>query len=92
MVFDKIFERNLARTVSLALAVFILQVLFLDFFPKAEGYTGWLVFGLLISKMIGIGHPPAPDNRVLDTKRKVLGWLTLLIFLLCFSPKPFIVM
>jgi hypothetical protein len=39
-----------------------------------------------------VHHPPTDDRQPLNRNRQILGWLTLLIFVLCFSPKPFIIM
>ncbi len=65
---------------------FVLTVLI----PGAEGFQEWLFFGFLIGRVLGVYHPAAPVDAPLDTTRKVLGWLALLIFLLCFSPSPFV--
>ena len=58
-------------------------------FPGVVGNPGWLVFGLLLGRFTGIYHPPAPDERPLSTGRQVLGWLMVVIFVLCFTPSPF---
>ena len=60
-------------------------------FPGLNGYHGWLLFGLLLSRFLGIFHPPAPDERPLSTGRKLLGCLALVVFILCFSPTPFVI-
>jgi membrane-associated protease RseP (regulator of RpoE activity) len=60
-------------------------------FPDLQGYMGWLVFGLLLGRFLGVYHPAALDERPLSAGRKVLGYLALLIFVLCFSPTPFVV-
>jgi hypothetical protein len=52
----------------------------------------WLLYSMLAVSMIGVDHPIAPDDTPLDTKRKVLGWLAILIFILCFSPAPLILL
>ena len=55
----------------------------------ALGWKGWLVWGILVT-IIGIWHPPTLDRDVpLDRRRKVVGALTLLVFLLTFTPSPF---
>ena len=55
----------------------------------ALGWKGWLVWGVLVT-IIGIWHPPTLDRDVpLDRRRKVVGALTLLVFLLTFTPSPF---
>lgn len=53
------------------------------------GNPGWLVFGLLLGRFTGIYHPPAPDERPLSPGRKALGWVMVVIFVLCFTPSPF---
>ena len=58
---------------------------------KVEGYPAWIVFSLLIGRFIGIDHPPVADNRPLSLGRRILGWLALVIFILCFSPEPLII-
>jgi len=53
------------------------------------GWQGWLFWGLLLFIM-GFRHPPPLDWSVtLDRKRKVIGWLTVAIFILTFIPVPF---
>jgi membrane-associated protease RseP (regulator of RpoE activity) len=61
------------------------------FYPTLEGYSGWLLFGFLIGRFIGIQHPPSEIEEPLDTKRIIIGWLSLIIFVICFSPAPLII-
>ncbi|MEO1655548.1 MAG: site-2 protease family protein, partial [Bacteroidota bacterium] len=72
----------------LVTAVIAAQVLFVFFFPQAEGYLGWLAFSFLIGRVLGLNHPKAIFDQPLDLKRKVLGWISLIIFVLSFSPYP----
>jgi hypothetical protein len=37
---------------------------------------------------MGVHHPEPPVDQPLDFKRKLVGWLALLIFILCFTPAP----
>ncbi len=53
------------------------------------GWTGWLFWCAILFFLIKLDHPPVMDETPLDTKRKIIGWLTILIFILCFSPTPF---
>jgi membrane-associated protease RseP (regulator of RpoE activity) len=73
----------------MALAVALAQMGVSYVFPQAEGYIGFMVFAVVLGRFLGVYHPETKDEQPLDTKRKLLGWLALLIFLLCFSPKPF---
>lgn len=52
-------------------------------------FTGWWFFALFILLVLGIYHPP-PLNDIspLDTKRKVLFLVALLVLFLCFVPLP----
>lgn len=58
--------------------------------PEWEGYQGWLFFAFLLGRVMGLKHPEVPSQIPLDTKRKWIGWLAILIFVFCFSPRPFI--
>lgn len=73
----------------IALSVVSLQLLISYFFPTIEGYSGFLAFGLMIGRFLGVYHPTTSDMKPLTLERKILGWLALIIFVICFSPKPF---
>lgn len=78
-------DRLLYATVIFTVQFFVSSIF------QVEGYTGWLAFSFLIGRFLGIDHPPVIDNRPLDTGRKILGWIALVIFILCFSPEPLVV-
>lgn len=65
--------------------------LLLNLFTGWIGYSGWLLFAILIGRFIGVDHPPVYDDRPLSLGRKIIGWLALVIFILCFSPKPLVI-
>ena len=73
----------------LAASIWAAQLAVAVALPTLEGNPGWLVFGLLLGRLTGIYHPPAPDERPLSAGRKLLGWAMVLIFVLCFTPSPF---
>jgi hypothetical protein len=74
----------------LAVSVFAAQFVLAWIYPGITGYSGWLLFAFLIGRVLGVYHPPALYDDELDWKRKLLGWLALLIFILSFSPRPLI--
>jgi hypothetical protein len=41
--------------------------------------------------VLGVYHPDAEHDTPLDWKRKALGWFALGVFIICFTPTPFIV-
>jgi membrane-associated protease RseP (regulator of RpoE activity) len=49
--------------------------------------AGFLI-AILLGVMMRVPHPEPWDNTPLDTKRKVIAVITLLIFILCFVPFP----
>ena len=54
--------------------------------PLWIGWSGWLFWALFIAVVIKLKHPPVPDMTPLDARRKLVGWATILIFLLSFAP------
>ncbi len=58
--------------------------------PDWEGYSGFLFFVFLLGRFLGVYHPETADDGPLGTKRILLGWLAVVVFILCASPKPFI--
>lgn len=77
-------------TLMIALIVFTFQFLGVMLFPKVQGYSPWLFFIFIISRLVGVQHPPSQVEEELDLKRKILGWIALLIFVLSVSPQPFL--
>jgi membrane-associated protease RseP (regulator of RpoE activity) len=72
----------------ITLIVFAAQYFLVLFFPKINGYSGWLLFAFLIGRFIGVLHPPSEIEAPISTGRKVFGWIALLIFVISFSPAP----
>jgi membrane-associated protease RseP (regulator of RpoE activity) len=59
------------------------------FFLGVLGWTGWLFWGAILMIM-GINHPPVVYDWIpLDGRRKIIGWLTLMLFVMTFTPIPF---
>jgi len=66
----------LARGLLVAAILFVLA---------GEQY-GWVIFLVLII-LLGVDHPPtADDSRKLGRMRQLLGWVAILIPILCFPP------
>lgn len=75
-------------TIMYSLVIFAVVFALGSQFPNLKGYSGWLVFVLIIGRFVGVQHPPTQIEEPLDSKRIFLGWLTLIIFILCFAPAP----
>jgi len=51
-------------------------------------WPGWLIWAFLMI-IIGYRHPPVIYPQIqLDRKRRVIGWVSLVIFILTFTPMP----
>ena len=55
------------------------------------GWTGWLFWGFVLYFLIKVKHPPVQTFEKLDSKRMILGYISLAVLVLSFSPTPFIV-
>jgi membrane-associated protease RseP (regulator of RpoE activity) len=54
-----------------------------------EGWPGWLPLAGFLS-LFGRDHPPpVDDHEPLDRRRRLVGYLCLVVFVVCFAPVPF---
>ena len=89
IIFQSVFKNQ--KNVWLAIMSTFAGQLFIHAIWQAEGYTGWIVLAVIISKFMGVDHATTVDQKPLDIKRQILGWIALAIFVLCFSPNPLVV-
>ena len=87
IVFHKTFPEIRSRMIW-SLAIFAVQLIAVMVFPGVEGYPGWLLFAFLLGRIVGADHPIPENDFPMDRRRKILGWIAILIFILCFSPTP----
>ena len=58
--------------------------------PYSEySWGGWFLWALVSYFLVKLYHPPVPDESPLDPRRMMLGWLSIAIFIVCFSFAPF---
>ncbi len=76
------------NTLTFAVGVFAFQYAVAAFFPLLTGHLDIMFFLFLIARFAGIQHPPSEIEEPLTKGRKILGWIALLIFILCFTPNP----
>jgi membrane-associated protease RseP (regulator of RpoE activity) len=72
----------------LALGLVGLQYLLQTYTRLEPGGTLWLVYSFIAVRVIRLDHPPAYVEEPLDRKRKILGGIAMLIFVMCFTPNP----
>ncbi len=83
-MFSTIRERLMVATVLISVQYI------LTFFVGLDGYGGWMLFAFLLGRYLGVYHPPVSDNRPLTMNRQIIGWIAIIVFIVSFSPKPFI--
>ena len=79
---------DLKSTLILSLVIFLLQYLVVVVMPEVNGFHGWLLLAFLLGRFVGVHHPGAEVEEPLTDGRKLLGWIALLILVLCFTPSP----
>jgi membrane-associated protease RseP (regulator of RpoE activity) len=53
-------------------------------------WRGWLIWAMLLT-LLGFRHPPPAYSWIpLDRRRKILGIITIIVFVLTFTPTPFV--
>ena len=62
----------------------VLSVLGMYFYGSPSGFLIAIILGI----MMRVRHPEPVDQTPLDIKRKIIAFLTLVIFVLCFVPFP----
>ena len=90
MALRSLFEKKRDRLMY-ALLIFTTQYVAGWLVPSIHGYSAWLAFILLVGWMAGVPHPPSEIEHPLDMNRKILGWLALVIFILCLTPEPIVI-
>jgi membrane-associated protease RseP (regulator of RpoE activity) len=91
LLFARMWGYQWRRVLFWSVGVMASQYVLTYFFSGLRGYPGWMVFALILGRFLGIYHPPVQYEMPLDRRRQLLGWLSLLIFVLCFTPQPLMV-
>lgn len=50
-----------------------------------QAWGGWLFWAVLAKIFFKLDHPPLNDDEPIGWQRMAIGWLTVLIFIICFS-------
>jgi hypothetical protein len=52
-------------------------------------WSGWILWSFILSRFIGLNHPPTVHDHSLSMGRVVYGWVAIAIFVITFTPVPF---
>jgi membrane-associated protease RseP (regulator of RpoE activity) len=98
-MFGKRLHRTLGQVTALGLFAISLPATLLEAWPSElsflrsialPGGEMWLMWGIITTVFIRFHHPPTADESPLDSRRTLIGYLGISIFVLCFTPSPFI--
>lgn len=56
------------------------------------GWMGWLFWAMILFFFIKVKHPPVLQYETLDKKRKIIGYFSIFILIVSFSPSPIYIM
>jgi membrane-associated protease RseP (regulator of RpoE activity) len=76
------------NTLMIAVIIFAAQYFIVMAFPQVKGFSGWLLFAFILGRFVSVPHPPTEVEEPLTEGRKLLGWLALIIFIICLTPNP----
>jgi membrane-associated protease RseP (regulator of RpoE activity) len=79
---------NITRGIIFCSIMITVQWMLIRLFPGAEPSPVWVAYAFVGTFLIRPEHPPAQREHRLGPGRKAIGILTLVIFILCFTPRP----
>lgn len=93
-------HKRLGELTALGLFALSVPAVLSSFLPEAFGWLRplaipggdmWFFWALITTFVIRFRHPPTADESPLDLRRKVIGYIGIAIFILCFTPSPLVV-
>jgi hypothetical protein len=89
-VFRRVFKKNqtyviLATALSMATSG---GLLWAKLVVNPESYLMWLIWLVFLTFFAGAGHPPVIFPEKLNKERLILGWSSMVIYVLCFTVNP----
>lgn len=90
-ILQKAFKREMQWIVPVWSCALIISAVALFEFGSGIQQSGsmiWVVWSFFLTYLVGLEHPPALYERPLSPGRKLLGWSSMIIFILCISPNP----
>lgn len=91
LVFQRAFEQDQPWIAALMPTSLIGSGLYLYVISGNEAPESsmiWIIWTFFIAFIVKVEHPPVLIEAELSTGRKVIGWLSMLIFVLCISLNP----
>ncbi len=88
-IFNHIFNQPKALyLLGILLLFWLIQTGIKFYFPNLEANEVWLLYSFMAVRFIKLDHPAALIEHKVGLSRQILGWLAIIIFILCFTPNP----
>lgn len=84
-------SKNVLSVVLMLLGILGAQQILNITYPQGGAQAMWLFYALLLVRFVRVEHPMAAYELPLTPARKILGWIALAIFVLCFTPAVIVV-
>ena len=87
-------KQEAIASISMIILVLLGVLGIIESFINSEihfGWSGWLFWAIILFFFIKVKHPPVGQFEELNLSRKIFGYIAILIFILSFSPTPFII-
>jgi membrane-associated protease RseP (regulator of RpoE activity) len=92
-VFSQIAPRlGMFRWVGMSVLLGLFQFSMNALLGPVESNFLWLLYAFMAVRVIGVDHPSAQDEQPLNRTEKWMGYLAILIFILCFTPDPMVIL
>lgn len=91
LLIPKLFKNDIRVSAAVITGIILVQQVLQRWVLQEEDMMVnplWLFYAFLATRVIKPDHPRADKERPLSTGRKILGWVALAIFILCFTPEP----
>lgn len=73
---------------ALSLTGSVVYLYFLGGSLEESGSLIWVFWSFFLVYFVKIDHPPVIYEQKLNRKRQILGWISMIVFVLCISPSP----
>lgn len=88
-VMSVLLGKNRWKEILIASAlVLMMQIMIKWTFPDLQPNMIWLIYTVLVVRVIKPDHPAALYEHRVNRPRQILGWVAIAIFVLCFTPTP----
>lgn len=90
LMLNRVFQRDIRLVMPVLFGIVLIAALAQAVGPALTqfGYIGWLLWCFILIYFIRVDHPPVLYTEPLTPGRRMVGILSLILFVLCFSIRP----